>query len=176
MQKTQVRSLGQEDPLKDSMATQLQDSCLGNSMDRGVWWVTVHGVTRSWTWLSDFHFLFLRFIKLITWNVFSISNLVFEKYIFSFDLAVRHLELAVPVNDLQICIVYRSDYLKWFRTGSDREWINSKANHSFLLLLCVPIKMIFSWHHCIAENINHSLQRKKQTWINEVIFQGIQSL
>jgi len=30
-----------------------QDSCLENSMDRGAWWVTVHGVTKSWTHLSD---------------------------------------------------------------------------------------------------------------------------
>ena len=25
----------------------LQYSCLGNPMDRGVWWATVHGVTRE---------------------------------------------------------------------------------------------------------------------------------
>ena len=30
----------------------LQYSCLENPMDRGVWWVTVHGVMKSWTWLS----------------------------------------------------------------------------------------------------------------------------
>ena len=34
----------------------LQYSCLENSMDRGPWWVTVHGVTKSQTRLSDFHF------------------------------------------------------------------------------------------------------------------------
>ena len=27
----------------------LQYSCLVNSMDRGAWWATVHGVTKSWT-------------------------------------------------------------------------------------------------------------------------------
>ena len=27
----------------------LQYSCLENSMDRGTWWVTVHGVTKSQT-------------------------------------------------------------------------------------------------------------------------------
>ena len=27
----------------------LQNSCLENSMDRGAWWATVHGVTRSQT-------------------------------------------------------------------------------------------------------------------------------
>ena len=31
----------------------LQYSCLGNSMDRGTWQATVHGVTKSWTQLSD---------------------------------------------------------------------------------------------------------------------------
>ena len=30
----------------------LQYSCLENSMDRGAWWATVHGVAKSWTRLS----------------------------------------------------------------------------------------------------------------------------
>ena len=30
----------------------LQYYCLKNSMDRGAWRVTVHGVAKSWTWLS----------------------------------------------------------------------------------------------------------------------------
>ena len=35
-----------------------QYSCLANPMDGGAWWAAVHGVTRSWTWLSDFTFTF----------------------------------------------------------------------------------------------------------------------
>ena len=31
----------------------LQYSCLGNPMDRGAWWATVHGITMSQTQLSD---------------------------------------------------------------------------------------------------------------------------
>ena len=31
----------------------LQYSCLENSMDRALWWTTVHRVTKSWTGLSD---------------------------------------------------------------------------------------------------------------------------
>ena len=31
----------------------LQYSCLGNPMDGGTWWATVHGVTKSQTQLSD---------------------------------------------------------------------------------------------------------------------------
>ena len=30
-----------------------QYSCLDNSMGRGAWWAIVHGITKSWTWLSD---------------------------------------------------------------------------------------------------------------------------
>ena len=36
----------------------LQYSCLENPMDRGAWWATVHGVTKSQTRLSDFTFTF----------------------------------------------------------------------------------------------------------------------
>ena len=32
----------------------LQYSCLENSTDRGAWWATVHGVTKSRTRLSNF--------------------------------------------------------------------------------------------------------------------------
>ena len=31
----------------------LQYSCLENSIDRGAWLATVHGVPKGWTWLSD---------------------------------------------------------------------------------------------------------------------------
>ena len=30
----------------------LEYSCLGNTMDRGTWQATVHGVSKSWTRLS----------------------------------------------------------------------------------------------------------------------------
>ena len=36
----------------------LQYYCLENPMDRGAWWATVHGVTKSQTRLSDFTFIF----------------------------------------------------------------------------------------------------------------------
>ena len=29
-----------------------QYSCLENLTDRGAWWATVHGVSKSWAWLS----------------------------------------------------------------------------------------------------------------------------
>ena len=53
MQETWVRSPGWEDPLKGT-ATPLH-SGLENSMDS-----IIHGVAKSWTWLSDFHFHFMK--------------------------------------------------------------------------------------------------------------------
>ena len=47
-----VGSLGQEDPLEESMANLLQHSCLEDPRDRGAWWATVHGVTKSRTRLK----------------------------------------------------------------------------------------------------------------------------
>ena len=52
-----------------------QYSCLGNSMDWGAWWATVHGVTKSRTWLSNFTFSF--FTTSTTWE----APLVIHTYI-----------------------------------------------------------------------------------------------
>ena len=57
MQETWVQTLGWEDALEKGIrnSNPLQCSCLENSMDREAWWATVHGVTKSQTWLSDSH-------------------------------------------------------------------------------------------------------------------------
>ena len=47
MQETQVRSLGQEDPLEEEMATYSSILAWENPMDRGGWWAMVHGVAES---------------------------------------------------------------------------------------------------------------------------------
>ena len=39
--------------LGDGDGNPLQYSCLGNPLDRVAWWVTVHGVAKSHTWLRN---------------------------------------------------------------------------------------------------------------------------
>ena len=46
IRKIQIQSLGGEDPLEEEMPTH-QNSCLGNSMERGACLTIVHGVTNS---------------------------------------------------------------------------------------------------------------------------------
>ena len=41
------------------MATHSSIFALENPIDRGAWWATIHGVTKSWTRLSDQHTQFL---------------------------------------------------------------------------------------------------------------------
>ena len=53
MQETQVQSLGREDSPRDGHGNPPQYSCLENSMDRGAWRATVHGVAKSPTRLGD---------------------------------------------------------------------------------------------------------------------------
>ena len=47
MQETQVQSLAREDPLEKEMTTHASNSCLGSPVDRGAWWVIVHGATKE---------------------------------------------------------------------------------------------------------------------------------
>ena len=53
MQETQVRSLGQEDSPGEGNDYPLQNSCVGNSVDRGAWRAAVQGVAKSETQLSN---------------------------------------------------------------------------------------------------------------------------
>ena len=43
---------------REGNGTPLQYSCLENPMDGGAWWASVHGVTKSQTWLNNFTFTF----------------------------------------------------------------------------------------------------------------------
>ena len=39
--------------LEEGHSDPMQHFCLGSSIDRGAWWATVHGVTKSQTRLND---------------------------------------------------------------------------------------------------------------------------
>ena len=54
MWETWVGSLGWEDPLEKGTGYPFLYSCLENSMDRGAYQATVHGIAKSWTRPSDF--------------------------------------------------------------------------------------------------------------------------
>ena len=47
MRETQVQSLSLEDSPEEGNGNPLQYSRLENPMDRGAWWVTVHGIAKN---------------------------------------------------------------------------------------------------------------------------------
>ena len=54
LQETWFQSLVWEVPLEKGMATHSSILAWRIPMDRGAWWATVHGITKSGTGLSDF--------------------------------------------------------------------------------------------------------------------------
>ena len=52
MRETWVPSLGWEDPLEEGLATYSRILVWRIPVDREAWWITVHGVSKSWTRLN----------------------------------------------------------------------------------------------------------------------------
>ena len=52
LQETWVLFLGQEDPLEEEMSTHSSILAWRIPWTEDPWWATVHGVSKSWTWLS----------------------------------------------------------------------------------------------------------------------------
>ena len=52
VQETWIQSLGREDPLEEGMASHSSILAWRIRMDRGAWWATVHGISKSQTQLK----------------------------------------------------------------------------------------------------------------------------
>ena len=70
----------------------LQYSCLENPMDRGSWWATVHGVTKSWTQLS-------MHVKLIFWCVNKFCYLIWIPSLKSSDSWMKWTTQFINLHD-----------------------------------------------------------------------------
>ena len=49
MQETWIQALGWEDPLEEGMASHFSILAWRIPMDKGAWWATVHGITKTQT-------------------------------------------------------------------------------------------------------------------------------
>ena len=70
----------------------LQYSCLKNSMGRGAWWATQYmdGVTKSRTWLSDWHFHFQSFLDILIFHFSSFKNYFFFDFLWIYSIFLKH--------------------------------------------------------------------------------------
>ena len=95
----------------------LQYSCLENSMDGGAWWATVHGVTKSRTWLSDFtHFTscdLTQMCLLVYYQIFQVECLCFPSYRTKSSMNKDNLylpfQLPAPLATMFCAILSRSN-------------------------------------------------------------------
>ena len=74
----------------------LQYSCLENLIDRGAWQASVHGVTKSGTRLSDFHFIYIYMKKCLIKNIDICINKKYTK-----------VNIYVPFQYLSIISYYK---------------------------------------------------------------------
>ena len=96
MWETWVRSLGWEDSLEKGMATH------PSIMAWRIPWTVVHGVAKSWTRLSDFHFLFMyHCLELLFFFLHLISLVSFLLFV---CLSLTNLPLTPPPSPQSVCL------------------------------------------------------------------------
>ena len=94
IQETWVRSLGWEGLLQKGTATHSRYSGLENSLD-----CIVHGVTKNWIGLSDFHFQFsfhianMAYVNTMSFLYQQVSNKGSISFFFFFSLMLIHKAL-----------------------------------------------------------------------------------
>ena len=64
VQETWAQSLAWEGPLEEGLATHCSILARENPTDRGVWWATVHRVTKNRTWLKQLSMLYVSALTL----------------------------------------------------------------------------------------------------------------
>ena len=117
----------------------LQHSCLENSMDRRAWQATVHGVTKSWTWLSDWACTFISWKKYIKemiprdhWGLLQSTKHVVHTWVDLLPL-ISQASLAKDGESGQTRICLR----RWFVAGA----MGSKSSfRSVVHTVCFEVK------------------------------------
>ena len=113
IQETWVQSLGWKRSPGEGNDNLFQYSCLENPLDTGAWWVTVHRVAKSQTWLSKQHqytitIILETFPKELNWGI------IFNSSAFTVCCAQSHLTLCDPMDcslpDSSVCGIFQQEY------------------------------------------------------------------
>ena len=123
----------------------LQYSCLENSMDRGVWQATIHGIARSWTQVSD---LSTQTETLFPLNTSSPARLalllLFQHTHFSFHTPSGDFFFFFSLNNWtrSFCLAFKARKSIWFRTSWTRV---CTTFHCYNVGLHFPLKHTWQW-------------------------------
>ena len=133
-QETQVLSLDQGDPLEKKIATPFQYSVWDDPMDRGAWWASVHGVTKSWIHMNT---LFLTVQQNSIQNSFLIPGGGTKAQIYSFSCRRWLLGMCQSVHE-----ELASEWEVWARTSDsgDGHGLMERTSPGDTLWVCSLLK------------------------------------
>ena len=145
MQETQIQSLGWDDPLGKEMATHSSILTWRNPINREAWRGTVHGIAKSQTGLSDWHFYFqsLRWSSLPIWMRLPGPLILSQVVFLLFPPRVEQDLATKPPTFLWLATVLPFGTERRSRRLSlayDKWWTRKP--------LCPGIPQGPTWHHC----------------------------
>ena len=127
-------------------------------MDGGVWWATVHGLAKSWTWLSDFTFFSLS----VSLNKYTKNNII-----------IHQVNENKASSECSICVLsapwmYNAARRIWpKRTGKNNDclkenkWLNKFPIVSLIEPMWRKKKVVTSHRFWILKKRQASLEKKK---------------
>ena len=139
----------------------LHYSCLENPKDRGVWWATVHGITKSRTWLKQ---LSMHTHKSVYKIKISEGTQLGQKGIDILALIVigkllsEKVPICISINSIWMSICFKTIYklrrisISWYRNTFKKE--GSSHHIMYMTLTLVPLESTFNMLYLSNVNLN----------------------
>ena len=139
----------------------LQYSCLEKSMDGGAWWATVHGASKSRTWLSDFTFTFIWNWARLIYSLLDIILFTHTAYLAASTLLFFKFHLFIYWLCWVFVAVQRlSPVDEWGLLSSCSMWASRCGGSSHFgaqALGCSGFKRCGPWAQCFSWALEHWL-------------------
>ena len=133
----------------------LQCSCLENPMDRGAWRAIVHGVAKSWTWLSNMcvtstHMLqvhcFHNTFSFLPWTLqWTVDNCLFNLNFIS-NLYTSHISLSnIRTVRIELKVALKNDVVTRLRSNGIfwGKFLHLFGNNKNALYLCTTLTFYY---------------------------------
>ena len=121
----------------------LQYSCLENSMDRGAWWATVHGVAKSRTWLRDWACMH---------TCSAVYNLLFQPFLSGQFSVIKYIHIVMQTSPVSISRTFSSFQTETLYTLNNSSPFCSNLCHDKHNFTFCPYESSYSRHFTQVES------------------------